>query len=466
MTYLTLNYLILCIATFVLYYLIPLKARWVVLLLASVFFYYMNGWDALIVMAVSGILCWVIGKGIVKKKSKGLLALGVVLCLVPLVTIKVNQFHIFSDTLIYPLGVSFYSLQLVSYLVDLYKEKVEEEKNPFRFFLYVLWFPQIIQGPITRIDKAKEILKGHAFSEENVTRGIQLVIWGLFLKYMIAEKAGVIVDTVFADTETFGGLFVLMAGILYSIQLYTDFLSCVKMSQGVSWMFGVQIIDNFNRPYFAESIGEFWRRWHISLSSWLRDYVYIPLGGNRKGAVRKYINLMLTFLVSGFWHGNGWNFIFWGALHGVYQIGENLIFSKKKKTEKGTSQPIHFVRILITDFLAMIAWIFFRTDTVRHGFEMILSIAKDFNPWILGDSAIWGLLNTDIHEAQLLLVMILVLFFIEVIQEYKKVSFGETILKQNIIIRWVIYLTVIAMIWVMGTYGNGFDAKAFIYGGF
>ena len=351
-SYLSIQYFFLIGIGLILYYLLPqftrIKAlraidersstiQWVILLIVSMIFYwYVIGKDSSVFLFFLGTVLFSYLAGLIISRTRDSVFsfrafVGLeTLALVPLVLIKISAFiepiinHDMENigNIIAPIGLSFYTLQIYAYLYDVHKGKIDAELNPLKYLLFISFFPHIVQGPIARFgDLRRELFKHHEYDEEGIAKGFQLIVWGFFMKYMIADRAGVFVDEVFEKNRMYLGVFVLIAGILYSIQLYTDFLSCVCISRGVAESFGIRISDNFARPYLSTSIKDFWRRWHISLSSWLRDYVYIPLGGNRKGKLRKNLNLMLTFLVSGFWHGNGYNFLFWGGLHGVYQLG-------------------------------------------------------------------------------------------------------------------------------------------------
>ncbi len=234
-------------------------------------------------------------------------------------------------------------------------------------------------------------------------------------------------------------------------------------------LFGVNIVDNFNHPYFATSIKDFWRRWHISLSSWLRDYIYIPLGGNRRGKLFKWINLSLTFLVSGLWHGSAWKYIVWGLIHAFYQIcGEvkNNMISKYKlgKYKLINRKLATYIHRIITFILVMMALIIFRASTLKTAFEMIKSMMLNINPWILFNDAIFDI-GLSWKEWIILIVSLIILAVISTIQE-KGVIVRDWISRQNILVRWLIYLIAIWSIWIFGTYGYGYDAKDFIYGGF
>lgn len=319
-------YVFLAIAVSV-YYLIPVRFRWYSLLASSLIFYWYLSQRSIaifLMLVVEAAICWGLSWLIVKNTTKRkfwVLSVVSVIAL-PLLAIKeepyITTIILHRPTLegwLVPVGIAFYSMQLISYSVDVYKEKIKPEKNFLKFLLFVSYFPQIIQGPIPRYAQlAHQLQEGHRFDERKFVKGFMLIIWGFFLKLCIADKAAVIVNTIFDNYMAYQGLYVLVAGVLYSFQLYTDFLACTSFTQGISGLFGIDIVDNFNHPYFSVSIKDFWRRWHISLSSWLRDYIYIPAGGNRKGKLRKYINILLTFAVSGIWHGSGYKFLFWGLL--------------------------------------------------------------------------------------------------------------------------------------------------------
>ena len=292
MTYVSLLFYILVMGTVALYYALPIKRRWVALVLANAIFilaFHRTGWWIfLITILFSYAMSFLINRfeGALKKVF---LIAGIVGVLVPWSMAKYWS-------VVIAIGVSFYSLQLISYLVDIYRDDIEPQKNIFKFFLFISFFPQIIQGPIPRYSQlSHQLIEGHLFDEEKFCRGFYLIIWGFFLKWMIADKAKIIVDTVFNQQPAYSGAYVWVAGILYSIQLYADFRGCTTISRGVSLLFGIELVDNFNHPYLASSVKDFWRRWHMSLSIWLRDYIYIPLGGNRKGNIRKYVNILITF---------------------------------------------------------------------------------------------------------------------------------------------------------------------------
>lgn len=478
MTYTTYTYFALVIGCLVFYYILPRQYRWFSLLVGSCIFYYIaSGMDFKVIsLFMSTIIFSYIASLILEKHPKKLilvLALGI--SIFPLLLIKGNVFiikRIWRDgipSLIVPLGISFYSLQIYSYLFEVYNKAIEPQKKFLKYFLYISFFPQIMQGPIPRYSQlGNNLFEGHPFDETKISKGSQLILWGFFLKFVIAERAAIVVNTVFENYEMYLGMFVLVAGILYSIQLYTDFLACVCISKGVSECFGISLSENFQQPYHARSIKEFWRRWHISLSSWLRDYVYIPLGGSRCGRIRKYVNLLITFLISGAWHGNGMRFIAWGLLHAFYQIMGAVLVPFKMRIKalmgirKNSSLEIYIDRG-ITFFMVMIAWIIFRADSLYVGLKMIVSMFTVKNLWIFWDDSLLSL-GLDWKEWGVLTAAILLLLKVEKMQEYFVIR--DKILEQPLFARWILYLLGVAIVIIFGTYGFGFNSADFIYRGF
>lgn len=408
--------------------------------------------------------------------TKTVLVMAILSSAIPLLLVKNSDFflmvwfHREPVSWIVPMGISFYTLQIISYHVDIYKGRIRPQKDLFKYILFLSFFPQIFQGPIPRYEQLEGQLWGSSrhFDERAFSKGLHLIVWGFFLKFMIADKAGVIVDTVFGEPELYRGCYVLVAGALYSVQLYADFLSCVTISQGVAGLFGICLADNFMHPYRATSVKDFWRRWHISLSTWLRDYIYIPLGGNRKGRICRYVNMAIVFGVSGLWHGAGYRYLFWGLLHAVYQIvGEVTGPSREMlydwlKIPKGAWLR-ETIQKTATFFWVMLAWIIFRVDCLKQGIRMVLSIFGTYNPWILSGDHLFQL-GLSWKECMVLLFAIAILGVVSHLQE--KICIRDWLLGQHIVVRWTVYLGAIAMIWVFGTYGHGFKARDFIYGGF
>lgn len=464
------------------YYIIPLRFRWFALLTGSMIFYWYlsQGSKRRFFMLIAlSFVSWIYSLLMEHdgKHKRMYLLLSVIMVALPLLVIKEYPFVLSSflhkdmpNWWLVPVGIAFFSLQLISYNVDVYKGTIKAERNYFKYLLFASFFPQIIQGPIPRYSQlSKQLYAGNRFDERKFVKGFMLILWGFFLKLCIADKAGIIVNKVFDNYPTYRGMYILVAGILYSIQLYADFMSCTSLAQGIANLFGIDIIDNFMHPYFAISIKDFWRRWHTSLSSWLRDYIYIPLGGNRKGKFRKYVNILVTFAVSGIWHGAGYKYLFWGLLHGVYQLfGEWLEPIKEKICDvfklRKNNVGYRIYKRVVTFILVMLAWIIFRADHLRTGLSMIKSIITVHNPWILTNDALYSL-GLGWKEFHVLLLCLLVLLLVSAVQE-RGIVVRDYILGRNIVLRWLIYIGAILFIMVFGTYGYGFDAQAFIYRGF
>lgn len=463
------------VAAVLLYYLLPINKRWIVLLTASIGFYAIAAFKALPVFLAMIAGSYIFSRLISRYKSRQLLAGAIVSTAFPVLLIKniehiwVADLHLRPHNFVTILGISFFTMQMIAYYIDIYREKVIPEKNVLKYALFVSFFPQILQGPIPRFEQLHlQLIEGHKFEAEEFSKGLQLIVWGFFLKLMIADKAGIIVDEVFSKYDTYKGAYIWVAAALYSVQLYTDFSSCVSIAQGVSQLMGIKLADNFRHPYFSLSVKEFWGRWHLSLSSWLKDYIYIPLGGNRKGRFRKYVNIMLTFIVSGIWHEAGLNYLAWGIMHGMYQImGESAegfrnTAYKLAGINKGTL-GYRWLRRTGTFFWVMIAWVMFRAESLKVGIKMIYSMFTCFNPWVIFSDA---LLELGLSWREWCVLGLSVGVLIKVSRLQEKYVIRDKILKQPLILRWMLYIAIIVVILIFGTYGYGFSAKDFIYAGF
>ena len=464
MIYISFKFYLFLFLLLIFYYLMPMKYRWTMLLAGNVLFYfafYKTGWW---IFLGTIIISWFITMLLKRFSGKGknlILFMGILLVVIPWLFIKNGNFIRQalmgkpSVSWIIPLGISFYTLQIIAYMVDVYRGKYEPQRNLAKYAVFISFFPHIIQGPISRYEQLMpQLMRGNRFDEEKAIRAIYLIIYGFFLKLVIADKAAVIVNMVFDNYPAYSGCYIWIASFLYSIQLYADFLACTTLAQGMALLFGIELVDNFKQPYFAESVKDFWHRWHISLSSWLRDYIYIPLGGNRKGVLIKYLNLVITFIISGLWHGAGIKFIAWGMLHAFYQIGEK-VFEKLKY--KKLSKVITFLMINF-------AWIIFRAESLKSGLSMIKHMLTDWNPWILFNNRLFTL-GLAWKEFIVLLLAIGMLFLIDKKHE-DGICISEQIRKLKLPIRWLICMGAIIGIMLLGTYGYGFNAQDFIYGGF
>jgi D-alanyl-lipoteichoic acid acyltransferase DltB (MBOAT superfamily) len=371
-----------------------------------------------------------------------------------------------SISMIVPLGIYVYTLQSISYIVDVYRGKIQAETRLWRYGLFMSFFPIIMQGPISRYDQlAHQLSTPHSLEYTNLKFGAQLILWGYFKKLVIADRAGIVVNQVFNNPSDYYGLVVFLVSCLYLLELYADFSGCVDICRGISKMLGIELMDNFRHPFFSTSVQDFWRRWHISLSSWLRDYLYIPLGGNRKGNVRKQINTLIVFTVSGLWHGAGLNYIFWGALHGIFLVIGSLTRSIRQRFWQAVhvsedSFGLRLLRIIATWLLVVFAFLFFRANGLSAGLHMAYSMFSGFSFSQFTDGSLLNL-GLDMANIIVLLSALLVLLIVSIIQEHCSVR--QLIARQKLPIRWGIYLVGLMVVLIFGQYGPGYSSAQFIY---
>lgn len=470
MSYISISFALLVAAALISYYAVPTKVRWVILLITSLAFYAIAGKWALIPAIATASIAYGLGRLIEKKKSKAQLIISNILILLPWIAVKFSGAAVFRNLFtkeIGILGISFYTLELVSYLTDIYSGQTKAEKKYLHFITYALFFPKIMQGPICRYDEmSKKLFDRHYFDSDAFIKGFLEIIWGFFLKFMIADKCSLIVNPVFENFIVYDGLNLWLSLALFLVVLYTDFLACVMICKGVALMFGIELFMNFKRPLLATNFKEFWQRWHISLSNWLSKYIYIPLGGSRKGEGRRLVNLLVTFAVSAFWHGISTGFLMWGFLQALYRMGEEILskfIGKKKETDKKNWLRVWGGRFKIY-FLYGFSLIFFKLPTAKEGFSFIKSM---FNFTGLINVKEIGLIRNAMgyKEFVILLLAILVLFVKEVLNE-AGVNFKEKIIKLPFAVRLVIYIVLVMIIVSFGTYGYGYNSADFIYGGF
>lgn len=371
-----------------------------------------------------------------------------------------------------PIGISFYIFQAVGYTIDIYREKLEPEKNFLYYALFVSFFPQLVAGPIERstnlLPQLKQVDKLQLWNTERIQRGGLLMLYGYFLKMIIADRAAIFVDTVFdpLSYQNYPGIFAAVAAILFSIQIYCDFAGYTYIAIGASKIMGIELMNNFNMPYLASNIKDFWDRWHISLSTWFKDYLYFPLGGSRKGTIRKYLNIFIVFVVSGLWHGAAWHYVAWGMIHGILRIlGEATRNAREKLYAalhfKRDTLAVKLWQIGFTFSTVTLAWVFFRAMSIKQALLFIKSIFCEFNPWILTEETIFYL-GLDAKDWNVLLVSIFVLLLIDILR-YNKVRLSSLFMKQNLWFRWFAFYAGIIAIVVFGIYGSEYDASKFIY---
>ena len=345
-----------------------------------------------------------------------------------------------------PVGISFYTFQALGYLFDVYYKKEKAEKSFVDYALFVCFFPQIFSGPISKAGELlPQIKQKRTFKYDQGVQGLKFLLWGMFLKLVLADRLGLYVDKVAADYAMYRGGTCALSAIFYSLQIYGDFAGYSLMAVGVAKLLGFDLINNFNRPYLASSITGFWKRWHISLTRWLTQQVYIPMGGSRCSKLRNYWNIFVTFLVSGIWHGANWTFIVWGVIHGFAQIIEKALGLNKKES----TVIVKLFRIIITFILVTLAWVFFRMPTIEDATQMIVHMFTDFSaPEVLSFT------NFAIY-----IIAIIMLFFKETREEYypTKLRFLN-----NRYVKWAEYVVVFCLILLCGA----LDSGSFIYGSF
>ena len=348
-----------------------------------------------------------------------------------------------------PVGISFFTFQALGYFFDVYQKKISVEKNILDYFLFISFFPQIVSGPISMASELLPQLKKLApFSYAKAVRGCRYFLWGLFLKIVLADRADLYVSLVFNHYELYSGLNCLVAAFLYSIQIYADFAGYTFMAIGTAKLLGFDLVSNFNHPYFSTSVTDFWRRWHISLSRWLKNYVYIPLGGNRCSEARNYLNIIITFLVSGIWHGANWTFIFWGLSHGLFQVIEKK-FGLQKCESKGM---VRAIRSLATFFIITFAWIVFRCPTITDALNIMYRIAMFYKEHSFSTDGFDNLAN--------LIIAFFPFLLFEIIHEFYKDLYCR--IMHYKVVRWMIYIALLSMIILIGV----FDGSQFIYANF
>lgn len=439
MNFNSLSFLIFFPVVLILYYLLPCKLRPALLLVASYYFYMSWNPSLVFLILITTVISYLAGILIDRHREKKAFSR---FCMIFAIAVSLGilfffkYFNFTADTVvgiagifgaelswtainvILPVGISFYTFQTLSYVIDIYKGAVKVEKNFWYYALFVSFFPQLVAGPIERPDNLIPQLRArHKLDSENIRAGLRLMAVGFFKKIVVADGVSAIVDSVYNSPESANGLTVLVATLLFSVQIYGDFSGYTDIAIGCARMMGIRLMKNFDRPYTAQTVKEFWSRWHISLSTWFRDYLYIPLGGNRKGSARKLLNVFIVFLVSGIWHGAAITFVIWGALHGIYRVLEELLIpiAKKVSSRLGVATEgagFVFFRRIRTYILVTFAWIFFRANSTG---DLALLIRSLFTDWSfntdffatsLGDLGITSMVALRIILSVVLLVFI------------------------------------------------------------
>lgn len=488
MSFSSLYFWLFLIIVLLIYYILPQKAKWVELLTASVVFYLLCDIRACVCLLLIALMIFFSAKILETGKenisSKILLITIVFMILTILGVFKYSNFlidnvnyilakvgwsyHFPNHSLLLPIGISFYSFKAISYILEVAGHKRKAEKSLGKIVLYLAFFPQIMAGPIERPDHFFAQVDGvKKFCNVEWERVILQTAWGFFEKLVIADRLGILVDTIYGNYENYAGWQLAFASICYTLQILCDFDGYSNMAIGVAGAFGFNTMKNFNLPYFSLSIKEFWGKWHISLSSWFKDYLYIPLGGNRNGRLKKYRNLLIVFLCSGLWHGAGWNFMIWGGLHGIYQIIGDITGPIKKRLVSllHISTDVASYKLLqgiITFFLVNFAWIFFRIEDMPTTWNIIKRMTRNFNLGTIFTKDVFYSMGLDEKDFCVGIFALGIWLFISLMQKYRS-NLMDCFKRQNLLFRWIVYYMLIFGVIIFGVYGGGYSASNFIY---
>ena len=470
-----------------LYFVLPSKIKNIWLLIASYYFYMCWNAQYVLLILTSTVITYISGILIEKvashKAKKAIVTCSLLLNLgtlgyykysnlaLSILTYIFNKFGIgisipTIDVLL-PVGISFYTFQVLGYTIDVYRQDIYAEKNFFRYALFVSFFPQLVAGPIER---SKNLLKQLAtikkFNLENARDGIFLMLWGFFLKIVLADRIAIFVDTVYANYQEYTGYYIMIATALFAVQIYCDFAGYSIIAMGAAEILGIKLMENFEAPYFATSVSDFWRRWHISLTSWFKDYLYIPLGGSKAGKFRKYVNKMIVFMVSGLWHGASISFVIWGCLNGLYQIIGELLKPIRNSLvlKSGLNRNSYGHKLLqcaITFILIDFSWIFFRASSTQEAIQLIRHLVSVKNPWILFDGSLYQC-GLNIQNYGIIILGIMILIFAD-FMKCKGIVIRKVIIAQDYWFRCLVIIISVLVLIIYGIWGATYDATSFIY---
>jgi len=465
-----------------LYFISAHRYRWFLLLCASCGFYMAFIPKYILILAFTIVIDYIAGIAIERAQGprrKLFLILSLVSNCGALAVFKYYNFFIENVSLLFrsihldltlpyaniilPIGLSFHTFQAMSYTIEVYRGKFKAERHFGIFALYVMFYPQLVAGPIERPHNLlHQFYEKHNFDNERVTNGLRLMLWGMFKKVVIADNLSILVDQVYKYPQAYDGVSLCAATLFFSCQIFCDFSGYSDIAIGAAEVMGFKLMTNFDRPYHSKSISEFWRRWHISLSTWFRDYLYIPLGGNRAAVPRWYLNLMTVFLVSGLWHGAKWTFIVWGALHGLYLIGELSLNPVKEKLYsimgiREDSFAGRFIAMIVTFVLVSFAWIFFRANNLHDAVYIVAHLATGWGSVISSvesESSIFAFRRFELGVA------VAATIFMEIVHcRQKNRGIGEFISSNPVRVRWAAYYVLTVWILLAGNFGS----KYFIY---
>lgn len=467
-----------------LYFAIPYRLRWILLLAASYYFYMTTRPGFIAFILLSTLITYYAGVQMGKKESKSerkkFLLLGLLFNLGLLFLLKYYNF--FGESLgflfthfqvgykapalqiLLPVGISFYTFKSLSYAIDVYRGAQPPERHLGHFALYVAFFPQLLAGPIERATRfLPQVREKFDFDYPRVTKGFRLMLWGLFQKMVIADNLAPLVDAVYNNPTHYQGVSLVLATLFFAFQIYCDFSGYSDIAIGAAQVLGYKTMENFNRPYFSKSVPEFWRRWHISLSTWFRDYLYIPMGGNRVSIPRWYFNLFIVMLICGFWHGANWTFLMWGGVHGLYLVLSVLTQGMRRKCYGAirldrVPRVHHYLKVAVTFCLVCFAWIFFRANSITDAFYIISHLPTGWESFfhVQGWKGIpfLGPLKFELVVAFFSMVLLILVHSIE-----RHGPIVEKLSQRPVWLRWLIYYGTVLSILLFGNFGF----KQFIY---
>lgn len=467
---------------FAIFWLLPHKFRWIVLLISSYYFYMSWNVKYVVLILFTTVISYICSRMLETTENKTTKKLYLTVTLVASLGVLFffKYFNFFSSSIcellnslaikvhpvtlnvLLPVGISFYTFQTLSYVIDVYRGDVKPVHHFGKYATYISFFPQLVAGPIERTHNLMpQIMKEHKFDYEKATYGMKLMAWGFFKKIAIADTMAIYVDKIYGEVHNYKGSVLIIASVMFAIQIYCDFSGYSDIAIGTAKLFDVDLMRNFKSPYFSKSIREFWSKWHISLSTWFKDYVYIPLGGNRKGEGRRAFNLIVTFLVSGLWHGANWTYVIWGGIHGIAQVLENLlksVFEKKEKKTKKDRGLKYWGSVVVVFVFCTFAWIFFRVSTLGDAIYIIQNMFQGIaDP--LG-YVINGFYDLRISRMNLMNagIMVVILFLYDYFDN--KMDVIEKIGKFKLPIRWGIYIICVLLTLVFAPIQSGGE---FIY---
>ena len=440
------TFIAIMILTTILYYLLPKKTKPYVLLVISICVYASLGVKSLLYIIISSVTTYIATLLFQKNKYKKLILIITLIINIGILVIIKSELI---KNIIVPLGVSYYTFQVVSYLIDVYRNKYKPERNIAKYFVYTMYFPYLFIGPINRFDDISDSLfkEDKKINLSSMYNGILRIGWGFFKKLLIANRINVLIVAITQNPSEYNGAFALFAMLLYSIQLYADFSGGIDIVIGFSKVLQINVKENFDTPYISQNIQEFWRRWHISLSSWFRDYVYIPLGGNRCSKLRHYFNTIIVFLLSGLWHGV--NYVLWGLLHAIFLILGKFITTKNK-----------YLNITVTFLIVSFLWSFFIWPTTLEALQMMGSVFTTFNY----SELFTNILNLGLNLANYIVLIISVILLI--IYDLKREKINSKLKSLKTEHKLILFAGLVWVILIFGMYGIGFNASEFIYNKF